>query len=276
MHIINFLQSFSNPILDKIFILITMMGEETFLILFIALIFWCINKRLGYKLGFAILSGNVLNSALKITFHAKRPFFMNGIRSLRVDTATGFSFPSGHTQGTAELWTIIAREVKNKRIYILGITLVLLVGISRLYLGVHWPIDVFIGAILGILWAVFCCLIFELAIKNNNKFLLLIVIIPITITVFFYGGSDNIKTLATLMGFFIGYFIEDKYINFNEKTTYSKQIIKYALGIGILLFIKQLLKILLPDTMIFDFIRYILIGFWITCGSTYMFKKFIK
>ncbi|MBC8060711.1 MAG: phospholipid phosphatase, partial [Clostridiaceae bacterium] len=60
MNIITFLQGFSNPILDKSFTTITMMGEETFFILFIALIFWCINKRVGYKLGFAVLSGSIL------------------------------------------------------------------------------------------------------------------------------------------------------------------------------------------------------------------------
>lgn len=273
MHIIKFLQTFSNPVLDKIFILITLMGEETFLILIIALIFWCINKKAGYRLGFAILSGNILNSILKMTFQIKRPIGVDGIRSQRVSTATGSSFPSGHTQGTAELWTVTAREFKKTGIYILGIILVLLVGISRMYLGLHWPIDVFFGAIFGILWATACCLLFDLSVKKNNKLFLLIIIVPAALTLFFYGGSDNIKTIATLIGFFIGYYIEDNYINFNEKNTASKQIIKYALGIGILLFIKQFLKILLPVNMIFDFIRYFLLGLWITCGSTLMFKK---
>jgi len=275
MQTIKFLQSFSNPVLDEIFILITIMGEETFLILFIALIFWCINKKAGYKLGFTILSGNILNNILKITFHTKRPIGTKGIRSIRLSTATGFSFPSGHTQGTAELWTVTARGLKNSLIYILAMILLLLVAISRLYLGVHWPIDVFFGAVLGIAWAIACCVLFDLSVKKNNKLLLLIIIIPSALSSFFYNGTNNVKAVAALIGFFIGYNIEDKYINFNVKTTLPKQFIKYALGVGILLFIKQLLKILLPSNVIFDFIRYVLIGLWITCGSTYMFQKLL-
>ena len=273
MYIIKFLQSFSNPILDRFFTLITMMGEETFLILFIALIFWCINKKAGYILGFTILSGTLLNNLLKMTFHTKRPIGAAGLRSLRINTATGFSFPSGHTQGTAALWTITAKELKNKRTYILAIALVLLVALSRLYLGVHWPIDVIFGALIGIVWALICCFLFDLSVKTNNKLILLIILIPATISVFFYGGSTNIDTVAILIGFFLGYFIEDKYIKFNEKASLPKQFIKYALGIGVLLFIKQFLKILLPATVVFDFLRYVLLGLWITCGSTYMFKK---
>ncbi|MBC8059887.1 MAG: phosphatase PAP2 family protein [Clostridiaceae bacterium] len=275
MNIINFLQGFSNPILDKSFTTITMMGEETFFILFIALIFWCINKRVGYKLGFAVLSGSILNNILKITFHTKRPIGEEGIRSLRVETATGSSFPSGHTQGTAELWTVIAREFKNIHTYILAIIFILLVATSRLYLGVHWPIDVVFGAIIGVVWSTTCCWLFDLSIKRNNKLLLLTIIIPCILTVFFYGGSADIKTVAILISFFIGYYIEDRYIKFDEKATLSMQVIKYTLGISTLLFIKQFLKVLLPTTVVFDFIRYNLIGLWITCGSTYIFQKLL-
>ena len=276
MEIIKFLQAFSNPGLDVFFNLVTMMGEQGFIIVFIAIIFWCINKKAGYKLGFTLLSGTIINSSLKAVFHTKRPIGSEGIHSQRIKTASGYSFPSGHTQSTASLWTTISIQYKKTKIYILSTILILLVGISRLYLGVHWPIDVFAGATIGIIWATLCCLLFDYSIKKNNKFLLLIVILPEFLGVIvFNGGSSNAKIIALLLGFIVGYFIEDKYINFNEKTELPKQIAKFILGITVTIIIELGLKLVLPSSIIFDFTRYFVIGLWLTAGLLIYLKNFL-
>ncbi len=276
MGIIKFLQSFSNPDLDVFFNLVTMIGEQGFIIVLIAIIFWCINKKAGYKLGFALLSGTIINSSLKTLFHTKRPIGTEGIRSQRIQTASGYSFPSGHTQSTASLWTTLSIQYKKTKIYILSTILILLVGTSRLYLGVHWPIDVFAGATIGIIWATLCCLLFDYSIKKNNKFLLLIVILPEFLgLITFGGGSSNAKIIALLIGFIVGYFIEDKYINFSEKTELPKQIAKFILGITVTIIIELGLKVVFPASTIFDFIRYFVIGLWLTVGAPYLFKKFL-
>jgi len=95
MGIILFLQQFASPFLDGFFQLVTMLGEEYFYIFLTAFIFWCVDKRYGYKLSFAFLFSGVLNGATKSIVNASRPIGVEGIRSLRVETATGTSFPSG-------------------------------------------------------------------------------------------------------------------------------------------------------------------------------------
>jgi membrane-associated phospholipid phosphatase len=275
MEIIKFLQAFSNPLLDSFFQAASFLGEETFYILAVALIYWCISKRFGCKLGFIFLSNMSLNGAFKYIFNSPRPIGVEGIRSLRLETATDSSFPSGHTQGAAGFWTAIMLKIKKVWIYTTGTILIALVGISRLYLGVHWPKDIVFGIIFGAACAIAAGYVFDESERRDNKMILLLPIVPAVIGLIFIESSDYIKSTATLTGLFIGYCVEDNYIHFSERTSLLKQIIKYAVGIGILLLLKSVLKNLLPVSAASDFLRYVLIGFWVTAGAPYIFKKLI-
>ena len=110
----------------------------------------------------------MVNGAIKDIFKAKRPIGEPGIRSLKVETATGYSFPSGHTQGTASFWRAIAIYLKKNYMYGISALIIILVAISRLYLGVHYPKDVLFGAIFGILTSFITYKLFN---KVNNKIL---------------------------------------------------------------------------------------------------------
>jgi membrane-associated phospholipid phosphatase len=275
MEIIKLLQTFSNPFLDTVFERITFLGEETFYILVLSFIFWCVNKKVGYKLGFVTLSNTTLNGALKDSIKSARPIGVEGIRNLRVETATGYSFPSGHTQGATGFWVAISMLSRKLRVYIASAIIIVTIGLSRLYLGVHWPKDVIGGILFGAVWTFIAVYIFDLSERKGNKLILLIVLVPAIIGLIFFRSSDYIKSAATLIGFFIGYCIESKYINFTEKAPLLKQLIKYALGLGVTLLLKSLLKSLLPITGVSDFLRYIIIGLWISAGAPYIFKSFI-
>ena len=104
LNIIRAIQSIANPFLDGLFQFITMFGEEAILIPLIAVIYWSFNKKMAEYIAYASLTSVLVNGAIKDIFKAKRPIGEPGIRSLRVETATGYSFPSGHTQGTASFW----------------------------------------------------------------------------------------------------------------------------------------------------------------------------
>lgn len=272
MDAIKFFQSFSNPYLDIIFQIITMFGEEVFLVGSITLIYWCINKKVGYRLAFTYLTSMVLNGAIKEIFKIPRPFNKDGIKSLRTKTATGYSFPSGHTQGSSSFFTTLMLNINKIYFYIIGFIFIILIAISRLYLGVHTLMDVSGGLILGVVWAVIANKIMSCA-EHNKQYTLFLLLIPIIIGCIFCNSPDYFKASGICCSFILGFFIETKYINFEVRQPFNIQIIKYILGISIALIIKILLKNFLPQNNLGEFIRYFVLGIWVTVFAPLAFSK---
>jgi len=276
IEIIKFIQFFTSPFADVIFQLITMTGEETFYILVASTIFWCVNKKFGYKLGFALLTGTIVNTALKDIVNSARPIGVSGIRSLRLETATGQSFPSGHTQGSTTFWVSFINQIRKKWIYAVGILVISLVGFSRMYLGVHYPIDIIGGIIIGIIWTFISNYIFEYAEVNRNPWIFMIIIVPMIIGLMYIKQKTYYAISGTVLGFYFGYILETKYVLYDVKNTRLKQLIKLVLGLTVLLTLKGVLKVILPISLFSDFFRYFIVGLWITVGAPYIFKRFIN
>lgn len=271
--IIKYIQSFANPFLDKFFILATIMGEEYFFMVATAIIFWCIDKEFGYRMGFAYLSNSVINNGIKQALKVPRPIGEPGIRSLRLETAGGYSFPSGHSQSAASFWTFVMVKLKKVWLYGTGIALTLLVGISRLYLGVHRPVDVIVGFVLGTLWVFVSNYMFDVSERAGKKTVFLIFIIPMILLLFVMPYSDYYKAAGTTFGFYLGYMIEPKYIKYEVEAGIHIQVLKVIIGLAVLIGIRILIKLLLPTCLISDFFRYLLMGIWATIGAPYVFIR---
>ena len=172
LEIIRTIQSISNLFFDVLFQIFTMFGEELILISIITTIYWAYDKKFGEYIAYSSLTSLLFNNALKDIFKMKRPIGEEGIRTLRAETATGYSFPSGHSQGAASFYGSIAIYFKKRIIYILATIIIFLVGISRLYLGVHYPKDVLVGIALGLLISIISYKLFRTV---NNRNLLYII-----------------------------------------------------------------------------------------------------
>lgn len=262
IEIIKFIQSFSNTFFDYLFQIITLFGEESVLVLLSSIVFLSIDKSKGYKLIFTIASGTCFNALIKNIAKFERPIGIEGITSKRVHTATGYSFPSGHTQATATFWSSVSIIFKKRAIRIFTAVIILLVATSRLYLGVHWATDVVFGAIFGITWAILIDKAFDYIQKSKNYIALIASSIAFAVLCFLIGDEDFFKSSGLLLGLAVGYVIEDKYVNLNIIMSRKNKGIVYVLLIGGLLLIKSGLKIILPETLIFSMIRYFLVGFW--------------
>lgn len=276
METIKFVQSYSSPFLDLLFQSVTMMGEEFFLFTVITLIFWCINKELGYRVGLIYISGSVLNFALKEIFHISRPMGETGIRSLRTETAVGYSFPSGHTQNAVSFWLTIILKARKKWIYTVGTVAICLVALSRIYLGVHTPLDVLGGLIIGGAWVLASNSIFDFARKTGRDEIFLVYALPMLTGMFFFNSEYYFRASGALTGFLAGYLAENRYIRYEVSAPLWVQLIKMACGLAVLLAIKTYVRPLLPDSEAGHFIRYFLMGIWVTLLAPCLFKLFLS
>jgi membrane-associated phospholipid phosphatase len=259
VEIIRTIQSISNPFFDVLFQIFTIFGEELILISIITTIYWAYDKKFGEYIAYSSLTSLLFNNALKDIFKMKRPIGEEGIRTLRAETATGYSFPSGHSQGAASFYGSIAIYFKKRIIYILATIIIFLVGISRLYLGVHYPKDVLVGIALGLLISIISYKLFRTV--NNRNLLYIITFICFIPALIFAQSPDFIKGMGTYLGFIIGVIVEKRYINFSVEGNLANKILRVVIGIAILLIIKSGLKVIFPNELIFHFIRYTIVTF---------------
>lgn len=277
MEMLKWIQSIRTPFLTELFESITILAEEYVAIAVFCIVFWCVNKKWGYRIGFAYLLSGVTNNAIKEVFQVERPFVRDSeLNPIRGETATGYSFPSGHTQGFSALSIAVATILRKSWFTVLCVILILLVAFSRMYLGVHTIADVFVGAIMGLVCVIGANLMFDYVEKKQRAELLLFWLIPIGLGLIFLPSDDYIKAAGTISSFLIGYVLDQKYIKYEAKSPIWKQMIKFVFGIAIVIGIKTFGQHLLGETMVADFIRYFLIGAWMTIGAPLLFRELLS
>ena len=140
-------QQFS-PTMDMPFKVLTFMGDEMFFLLFLPFIYWCVDRRTGARLIILFLFSVYVNAFVKLVAKQPRPFEYNS-QVQKIVEAGGGGFPSGHTQGAVVVWGYLASVFKKTWLWILAGLLMILIPMSRVYLGVHFPTDLLGGYIIG-------------------------------------------------------------------------------------------------------------------------------
>jgi len=268
------LQQFRSPVLDFIVEAITITGEENVLLVGICLIYWSINKKLGYIVGLAVVMSSCFNAALKEILQVARPWTLDDrIIPIRQETATGYSFPSGHTQNSGAFWFSIAIYVKRKSFTIIALVMMVLVAISRVYLSVHTPLDVAAGLLFAVGFAFLSYhLINKLQEKGISWYFTFVWIVLIGL-MFFIRTETYFKMAGVTLAIIPSYILEQKYIRFDVRGKLFKQIIKVLIGLVIALGIRLGLSAIFPEMLIFDFIRYFFMGLGILILAPWIFVK---
>lgn len=263
MEFLRLLEGIRTPFFNVVFQYITMFGEETLFMVAAMIFFWCIDKKCGYFLLYVSFLGATVNQFLKLIFCVPRPWVLDKdftiVESARAE-ATGYSFPSGHTQSAAGLFFGIARFRKEVWVRIVCVAVALLVGFSRMYLGVHTPADVFTSFGVALLLVLGAYPLFELAWKNAKWFYLLIGVllavgaalliyvefVPLPANAIAEYSADGAKTAYTMFGASAGLslvlWLDTKYIRFSVKAVWWAQILKAAIGLGLVVLIRVALK----------------------------------
>jgi membrane-associated phospholipid phosphatase len=128
--------------------LATLLGEEEFFLLLMPALYWCINAVLGVRVGFILLLSANLNYVLKLAFHGPRPYWYS-VQVRAFSTESTFGMPSGHAQNAASVWGLLAVMVRRRWVWAVALALIVTIGLSRIYLGVHFPSDVLVGWLIG-------------------------------------------------------------------------------------------------------------------------------
>ena len=260
MQFLYFLEELRVPGLNEFFLIITKLGEETAFLALALVFFWCVDKRRGYYLMAVGFAGTIASQAMKIACRIPRPWVLDpnfSILEAAREAASGYSFPSGHTQTAVGTFGAIAVTAKKKCTAVICVILALLVGFSRMYIGVHTPADVLVGGGLSVVFlAAFYPVMFG---KKDRTWYLAIGLAAVTLaylivmeTAVFPTDIDQhnlesaMKNAYTLTGcmaaLLVVYPLEKKYVNFPEKAVWWAQILKTVLGLGIVIGVKEGLR----------------------------------
>jgi len=286
------IEGIRNPLWDIFFGLVTRFGEETLAIVFMCAIYWCISKKTAYTIGIVYFLSGLTVQGMKICFRVPRPWIVDPTFNPVPEAlhyATGYAFPSGHTQSAAALLGAIGTCIQQKLIRWVCFVLILLVGFSRMYLGVHTIEDVVVSIILTalLIWLTVKVLVRDDASRKHNFFVSLSMVlyagvVIVIAAVLWSGGTisqanlvDSLKIAGASAGWAVGMYIERTYINFSVR---SKNIwihvLKFALGLAGVLALQQGLKPIIGDSLAADTFRYFIMTIWMTVFYPLIIKRF--
>jgi membrane-associated phospholipid phosphatase len=279
INLIMAIQQVHGPGPDSIFRGITFLGEEQFYLLLLPLILWCFDYSFGAVLAVFFLLSNSLNVLLKDLLQQPRPFNLNP--ALRLSQATGYGLPSGHAQLSVTVWGAIADRVRRLWCWALTLMLMLLIGFSRVYLGVHFPTDVlagwFIAAIMLAFYIRFSPRIGKwLAGLHLGLQLLLAAGLPLLLLVP-DPAVEGLTNSGTLFGVGVGLVFARRYVSFSARGRWWKRLVRFLVGImGLLVLYLELKAVFPPDGSVAGaigrFLRYALVGGWVVIGAPWLFR----
>jgi len=249
------------PALDEFMLLVTRLGEETAFLVIALIVFWCVDKYHGYYLLGVGLLGNLANQFLKITCRIPRPWVKDPnftvVEAAKAE-AGGYSFPSGHTQTAVGTLGAVAATQKSRRIRAVCVLLALLTAFSRMYLGVHTPADVLVGAGMAIAMVIglkplmlgkekrWIPVVFGILLILSGVYLAYVELYPFPVDLDAENYASAVKNAYTFLGCFAGvlivYAADESKLRFSTKAVWWAQILKSVLGLAVVLLVKEGLR----------------------------------
>lgn len=291
---------------------LSFLGDENFFFLVLPFLYWSVNARLGVRVAFILITSNFLNAFAKLLFALPRPYWVSAqVQPLGAEAS--FGLPSGHAQNAAALWGIIADGVRRRWAWAAALTLAFLIGLSRLYLGLHFAADVVAGWLIGgLLLLAFIKLWNPVGGWIANQTLLSQIVVAFIVSLFMIGlgawqtarmdgyvvpqewvdnalrtgeapapvSMENFLTSAgTLFGLAAGLAWTASRGGYQAEGPWMKRVLRYVIGLaGILILWRGLGAIFPRDQDLLSYLlryfRYTLVGLWISALAPWLFFHF--
>jgi membrane-associated phospholipid phosphatase len=238
--LILWIQSFHNSFLDAFFLAITWLGNPEAYVVLLALIYWCVNRQWGQRMIVLVMTSAWINEVVKTLLRLPRP---DPARVRVLAQGTTFGFPSGHAQTPGVIfWGYLAARVRQSWFTVVALVMIFLMGLSRIYLGAHFPQDVIGGWVIGIV-VLLVWLRYEdrLAARwhalSTGQQVALSVIAPLLMLLAvppdFYGHypNENAGTISgILLGAGLGAILEERTVRFRVAGSLARRTARYLVG----------------------------------------------
>lgn len=263
------LENLRMPVLNECMLAITTLGEETAFLAIALIFFWCVDKKRGYLLMSVGFMGTMLNQFLKLWFRIPRPWVLDEnftILEEAREAASGYSFPSGHTTMAVGTFGSIAASSRKRWVQAVNVLIAVLVGFSRMYVGVHTPADVLVGALTSVVLILLLRPVTLRDCEKGMKVLLTVMIAmafgllafvelyPFPSDVDSVNLQSGVKNAYTMIGCMTGvsivYAVDLKYMDFVTHAKWWAQILKAVLGLALVIAVKECLRA--PLEMVFE------------------------
>jgi membrane-associated phospholipid phosphatase len=280
LEFIHTVQLIGGPVTDLVFKAITFMGEEDFFMILLPLLLWCVDLAVGIRVSVVFLLSTYGNEYLKQLFGHPRPFELDD--SVRLHDAEGYGLPSGHSESAVVVWGTIAAEFRKRWMWVVAVSLMVLIGFSRIYLGVHFPTDVLGGWMVGAVVLLMYIALgrrFEAWLKRAGLVvqLALAVVVPLAL-VLLRPTDTTIAAMGVLMGAGAGVALTRRFFSFSAAGLLWQRGARVLLGFAILLALRVGLQAVFPAEgeplyLALRFVRYALVGLWAGLGAPWLFLK---
>ena len=277
---INIVQQIQGPVLDSIFHIITFLGTERFyLFILLPLIFWCVDFGLGARLAVILLLSSYFNTDLKDLLQQPRPFDIDP--SVQLSDAHGYGLPSGHAQSSVVVWGGIATWINKTWFRMVAILLVILIGFSRIYLGVHFPTDVLAGWVVGVIilsvyLTVRPVLERKLLELSFGMQMLIALVVPLVLLAI-HPVPGTISAMAILAGIGVGLTLTRRYVSFVVIGSWWQRTLRCLIGGSVVFALYLGLRVAFSSegSVLYLMLGYLscgLIGMWISFGAPLLFR----
>ena len=246
--------------LDIFFGFFTLLGEEMVVAGLIAVIFICFDKKLGERALVTVLSASLITTGVKSAVRRLRPYAAGAVTKADVFLTDGLdpdmSFPSGHATASGGFFASLSLGIRKAYIAIPSAVLILLIALSRLYLGVHYPSDVLAGLAVGIGMAFLWHIVYHGFYNIRLAVYLLLAALSFVLLFIPRTATESMfKISAVALASAIGLIVEDKFIRFADTDKWWKRAVRLGLTFT-LAAIPYLLLSLLPDLLWYKFLQY--------------------